>query len=294
MSIFIGNYKIAMLQGSDFFPILGIQEFNEKLIPSKNLLYHELRGERLIESPHKHDFFIIVLFEKGGGTHSIDFVNHPIEDHQIHLLFPGQVHEWKIEKNSIGYQLMVSREWFEHLIPSLRFAISYYQNHPVIRVDAKEYRLLLQEFTAIHDEMSKKEILWDIIQTRINLIALLVSQCAAARFEDFERYSATPILSRFLAYIDRHYTEEKSVSFYADKLNITPNYLNILSKKTLDVSASSLIQDRLVLEAKRLLKSSELSMKDIVYSLGFYDHANFAKFFKKKTGMTPSEFREGS
>lgn len=49
MSIFIGNYKIAMLQGSDFFPILGIQEFNEKLIPSKNLLYHELRGERLIE-----------------------------------------------------------------------------------------------------------------------------------------------------------------------------------------------------------------------------------------------------
>ncbi|MFD2554965.1 helix-turn-helix domain-containing protein [Sphingobacterium tabacisoli] len=294
MSIFIENYKIAMLQGSDFFPILGIQEFNEKLIPSKNLLYHELRGERLIESPHKHDFFIIMLFEKGGGTHSIDFVNYPIEDHQIHLLFPGQVHEWKIEKNSIAYQLMVSREWFEHLIPYLRFATSYYQNHPVIAIDSKEYRLLLQEFTAIHDEMSKKEILWDIIQTRINLIALLVSQCAATKFEDFEKYNATPILSRYLAYIDRYYTEEKSVSFYADKLNITPNYLNILSKRTLDVSASSLIQDRLVLEAKRLLKSSELSMKDIVYSLGFYDHANFAKFFKKKTGMTPSEFREGS
>lgn len=294
MSIFIENYNIDMLQGSDFFPTLGIQEFNERLVPSKSVLYHELRGERLIESPHKHDFFIIMLFEKGGGTHSIDFVNYPIEDHQIHLLFPGQVHEWKIEKNSIGYQLMVSREWFEHLIPSLRFATSYYQNHPVITINAKEYRLLLQEFTAIHDEMSKKEILWDIIQTRINLIALLVSQCAATRFEDFAKYSATPLLSRFLAYIDRYYTKEKSVSFYAEKLNITPNYLNILSKKTLDVSASSLIQDRLVLEAKRLLKSSELSMKDIVYSLGFYDHANFAKFFKKKTGMTPSEFKEGS
>ncbi len=282
-----------MRHGSDFFPILGIQEFNETLPSSSNVLYHELRGEHLIESPHKHDFFIIMLFEKGKGTHSIDFINHPIEDHQIHLLFPGQVHEWKMGKNSIGYQLMVSREWFEHLIPYLRFAISYYENHPVINIDAKEYQSLLQEFVAIHDEMSKQDILWDIIQMRINLIALLVSQSAATRFEDFAKYSATPLLSRFLAYIDRYYTEEKSVSFYADKLNITPNYLNILCKKVLDVSASSLIQDRLSLEAKRLLKSSTLSMKDIVYRLGFYDHADFSKFFKKKTGMTPSEFKEG-
>lgn len=282
-----------MQQGSDFFPTLGLQEFNENLTNDRDLLYHELRGERLIESPHKHDFFIIMLFEKGSGTHSIDFVNYPIEDNQIHLLFPGQVHEWQIGENGIGYQLMISRGWFEHFIPNLRFATRYYQNHPVIAIHAEDYTLLLQEFVAIRDEISKKDILWDIVQTRIKLIALLLSRCAAAKFNDFEKYSSTPILAKFLAYIDQYYTEERSVSFYAGKLHITPNYLNILTQKTLDVSASSLIQDRLILEAKRLLKSSELSLKDIVYSLGFYDHANFSKFFKKRTGMTPSAFREG-
>ncbi|ERJ57238.1 helix-turn-helix domain-containing protein [Sphingobacterium paucimobilis] len=282
-----------MQQGHDFFPTLGLQEFKEKHSNSSQVLYHELRGKRLIDAPHKHDFFIIMLFEKGGGTHTIDFVNYPIEDHHIHLLFPGQVHEWQITADSIGYQLMVSREWFEHFIPHLRFATPYYQNHPVIGTSPTDYSALKQEFAAIQDEISKKDVLWDIVQTRIKLIALLLSRCAETQFKDFEKYTTNPIISKFLLYIDRYYVEQRLVSFYADKLHITPNYLNILTKKVLDVPASSLIQDRLILEAKRLLKSTELSMKEIVYSLGFYDHANFSKFFKKRTGMTPSAFREG-
>jgi AraC-like DNA-binding protein len=60
----------------------------------------------------------------------------------------------------------------------------------------------------------------------------------------------------------------------------------------MNTSASSLIQGRILLEAKRLLKVSEMSVKDIVYDLGFYDHASFSKFFKAQTGMTPSQFKE--
>lgn len=280
-----------MQTGSDFFPVLGIQEFNEKLSNSCDLLYHELRGLRHIGSPHKHDFFIIILFEKGGGTHFIDFVAYPIKDRQVHLLFPGQVHEWQIQESSIGYQLMISRDWFEQLVPYLRFTVSYYQNHPVIEIKSEEYNLLLSEFTSIQEELSRQDTFWDVVQVRVKLIALLLSKCAAEKFIDFGKYSATPIVSKFLAYIDQYFREERSVSFYADKLNISANYLNIVTKKALDIPASALIQDRLILEAKRLLKSSELSVKDIVYSLGFYDHANFSKFFKKKTGMTPSQFK---
>ena len=58
------------------------------------------------------------------------------------------------------------------------------------------------------------------------------------------------------------------------------------------MAASSLIYDRILLEAKRLLKVSEMSVKDIVYELGFYDHANFSKFFRSQTGMTPTQFKE--
>lgn len=276
----------------DHFPVLRIQEFVEKQSNGCDLLFNELYGERSIIEPHKHDFFIINLFEKGKGTHTIDFREYPVENHQIHLLFPDQVHHWQIEKETIGYQLMISREWYESFLPSLRFSASYYQYHPVISLSEPVYQSLRYEFQMIQNELDSEPIFWELIQKRSELIGLLVSKTAEGAFKDFEMYNSNPIISKFLTLIDSHFKTERSVSFYAEKLNISANYLNIVCKKNLNVSASSLIQDRILLEAKRLLKVSEMSVKDIVYDLGFYDHASFSKFFKAQTGMTPSQFKE--
>lgn len=281
-----------MSQPPDHFPILGIHEFAEKQTQGCNLLFNELHGERRIDEPHKHDFFIINLFEKGKGVHVIDFVDYQVESRQIHLVFPDQVHQWTIEKETVGYQLMISRGWYESFLPALRFSGSYYQNHPAITVSEEIYQLLLHEFQAIQKELSDENIFWELIQKRSELIGLLVSKSVEGAFKDFEIYNSNPIISKFLNLIDQHFKTERSVSFYAEKLSISANYLNIVCKKNLNRSASSLIQDRILLEAKRLLKVSEMSVKDIVYDLGFYDHASFSKFFKVQTGMTPSQFKE--
>lgn len=277
---------------TDHFPILGIQEFSDNQLMGCNLLFNELHGARSIDHPHKHDFFIINLFEQGVGSHTIDFTEYQVKDHQIHLVFPDQVHQWVIEKETIGYQLMISRDWFESFLPSLRFSASYYQNHPVINLSGEFFETFRYEFKAIQRELSHEKVFWELIQKRSELIGLLVSQCMEGAFKDFEMYHSNPIVSRFLQWIDIHFKTERSVSFYAGKLNISANYLNIVCKKHLNSSASSLIQDRILLEAKRLLKVSEMSVKDIVYDLGFYDHASFSKFFKAQTGMTPSQFKE--
>ncbi|WP_292010452.1 helix-turn-helix transcriptional regulator [Chryseobacterium sp.] len=277
---------------SDYFPVLGIQEFAEQASSGCNLLFNDLSGERVIEDPHKHDFFIINLFEKGKGTHYIDFKEYSIEDRQVHLLFPDQVHRWEIGKETVGYQLMISREWFESFLPSLRFSASYYHIHPVFTLTEETYRQLWYEFQCIQDELKKKNLFWRLIQTRSELIGLLISRSVEGAFKDFEVYNSNPVLSKFFSLIDEYFKEDRSVSFYAEKLTISANYLNIICKKNLHVSASSLIQDRILLEAKRLLKVSEMSVKDIVYELGFYDHASFSKFFKAQTGMTPSQFKE--
>ncbi|WP_419870226.1 AraC family transcriptional regulator [Chryseobacterium sp. CT-SW4] len=281
-----------MNEPSDYFPVLGIHEFAEQSPVGCNLLFNDLSGERSIESPHKHDFFIINLFEKGKGTHYIDFVKYAVEDHQVHLIFPDQVHQWEIEKETVGYQLMISREWFESFLPSLRFSASYYHIHPVFTVSEENYKQLLHEFQCIQDELSKDPVFWKLIQTRSELIGLLISRSVEGAFKDVEVYNSNPVLSRFFSLIDKYFKEERSVSFYAGELTISANYLNIICQKNLHVSASSLIQDRILLEAKRLLKVSEMSVKDIVYELGFYDHASFSKFFKAQTGMTPSQFKE--
>ncbi|MFP3592726.1 helix-turn-helix domain-containing protein [Chryseobacterium sp. SIMBA_038] len=276
----------------DYFPILGIHEFAEKQSQGCNLLFNELYGERRIDEPHKHDFFIINLFEKGKGSHTIDFVEYQVENHQIHLVFPDQVHQWVIEKETVGYQLMISREWYESFLPALRFSASYYFQHPAFTVSEEIYHLILHEFKTIQKELNEENTFWEVIQKRSELIGLLVSKSVEGAFKDFEVYNSNPIISKFLNLIDIHFKTERSVSFYAEKLNISANYLNIVCKKNLNTSASSLIQDRILLEAKRLLKVSEMSVKDIVYDLGFYDHASFSKFFKAQTGMTPSQFKE--
>nr|WP_262908343.1 helix-turn-helix transcriptional regulator [Chryseobacterium sp. X308] len=257
-----------------------------------NLLFNDLSGARSIDDPHKHDFFIINLFEHGAGSHTIDFTEYEVKDYQIHLVFPDQVHQWVIGKETIGYQLMISRDWFESFLPSLRFSASYYQNHPVINLSEEAFAKFFYEFQEIRKELNGEKVFWELIQKRSELIGLLVSKSVEGAFKDFEIYNSNPIISKFLHLIDEYFKTERSVSFYADKLNISANYLNIVCKKNLNASASSLIQDRILLEAKRLLKVSEMSVKDIVYDLGFYDHASFSKFFKAQTGMTPSQFKE--
>lgn len=277
---------------SDHFPILGLQDFSTDKNSGRPLLFNELHGERSIDLPHKHDFFILNIFEKGSGTHVIDFVSYPVQDHQIHLVFPDQVHHWNIEKGTVGYQLMISRSWLENLLSSLRFSALSYRNHPLVDLSEEAFRSVLYEFQCIKKEVEAHPIFWEMIQKRCEIIGLMISRSVEERFKNEETIHANPVVSKFLSLIDLNFKEERSFSFYAEKLHISANYLNIISKKFLHSSASSLIQNRILLEAKRMLKVSEMSVKDIVYDLGFYDHASFSKFFKSNTGLTPTQFKE--
>jgi len=281
-------------QGEDkYVPVIGIQEFRKGQLAGRDeLLFNELHGERHIDKPHKHDFFIIILFDRAQGIHTIDFRGHPIENRQVHLLFPGQVHRWDIEPETIGYQLMIDRIFFERFVPYFRFSSTSYMNHPVIPLANNSFKLLKYEFDAIKDELGTGNSLKDIISARVAVIAAIISKEAEALFADFKAYQSDSRLTKFNMLIEQHFKEEKQVAFYASKLNISANYLNILCKKNLSISATQLIQQRVLLEAKRLLQSTDLSIKEIAFELGFVDHAYFSNSFKSQTGATPTEFKE--
>ncbi len=277
----------------DHFPLLNIQEFNTHSSKGDDLLFHELRGSNYIAKPHKHDFFIIILFEKGNGEHTIDFNRYEIKDQQVHLVFPNQVHQWDIKEGTIAYQLMVSKKWFEMFWSSLRYSTSYYQNHPVLDISVAICEALLHEFKSIQAEIKEiNDVFWELVQARCKIIGLLVSKVIDANYGDVERFHSNNVITNFLSLVEEHFKQQRSVSFYAEQLHLSANYLNVVCQKSLNTTASSLIKDRVLLEAKRLLKVSEMSVKDIVYDLNFYDHASFTKFFKALTEMTPSEFRE--
>ncbi|UIR57674.1 helix-turn-helix domain-containing protein [Sphingobacterium sp. SRCM116780] len=278
-----------------YVPVVGIQEFRKgQTAGRKELLYNELHGERHIDKPHKHDFFIIVLFDNAKGVHNIDFQDYTIGNKQVHVLFPDQVHKWDIETDTTGYQLMIDKVFFERFAPYFRFSFTNYINHPVIPLTGNDFNLLKYEFDAVKDELEAEHSLQDIISARAAVIAAIVSKAAEDIFTDAKVFQSNPRLAKFNMLIDRFFKEEKLVTFYASKLNISANYLNILCRKNLNVSATQLIQQRVLLEAKRMLQSTDLSIKEIAFELGFVDHAYFSNFFKSQTKITPTEFRDQS
>lgn len=274
-------------------PLLGLEEFAKDQSRHKyQLLFNELHGERHIDKPHQHDFFIIVLFDQANGVHTIDFVDYKIKNHQIHLLFPGQIHRWDIESDTTGYQLMIGRHFFESFSSSFRFSSAQYHNHPVIQLSEESYKLLHYEFNAIKKELENEDGLQELISSRTDVIALIISKEASKIFSDHDIYQNEPRIAKFQELIDAFFKEEKLVSFYASKLHVSANYLNILCKKHLKISATQLIQQRIILESKRYLKATTLSVKEIAFDLGFVDHSYFSNFFKNQTGTTPTNFRE--
>ena len=274
------------------FPLLGLKEFSKGHLNSKHqLLFNEMNGERHIRKPHQHDFFIIILFDQAKGTHNIDFKDYGICNRQIHLLFPGQIHKWNIEPHTTACQLMIDRELFERFSPSFRFSFAEYRNHPVIQLNDDSFKLIQYEFAAIKDELERDDSLLELISSRISVVASILSKEALKVFSDQETYQTEPRIVKFQQLIDVFFKEEKLVSFYAAKLHLSPNYLNILCRKYLKVSATKLIQQRTILEAKRLLKATSLSVKEIAFELGFVDTAYFSNVFKTHTGTTPSGFR---
>lgn len=272
-------------------PVLGINEFQVDQEADNSFQYHQIVGARHIEKPHIHDFFLFLLFKEGSGTHTVDFVSYEVKPKQLHLLFPGQVHSWQLSQTTNAVQVMVHRRIFETFAGALKHDFVRYQKHPVLNLSVETFQQLLHEFHSIQAELNKKPVFLDIINSRCKIIAQMASREAEEKFEDLKIYHTKPILIDYLSLIDLHYKEERSIAFYAEKLNITPNYLNILTQKHFNTSATSLIHNRLLLEAKRLLLTSNSSIKEIAYMLGFYDLAYFSKFFKNQTGVGPREFR---
>ena len=100
------------------------------------------------------------------------------------------------------------------------------------------------------------------------------------------------LVVRYRDLIERNYREERRLEFYADRLGVTPARLNAACRARLGTTASRLLHDRILTEAKRCLIYTAMSVAEIGYALGFEDPAYFNRFFTKRTGLPPGRLRE--
>jgi AraC family transcriptional activator of pobA len=250
--------------------------------------------------PHKHNFYHLVLFTKGAGSHTIDFKPFEVEPYQIYFMTPGQVHSWSFEGDVDGYLVHFSTEFF----PSFLLAGDYLHHFPFFNGDIDDAVINLTtdarpKVIGLFEDLIGEAEAPDRMNTDMIRLLLLQIFITLSRMEGSHAakklsvYNYTLIKS-FRRLIEKNYTKLRLPKEYAELLYITPNHLNAVSNDVLGMPAGEAIRNRVLLEAKRLLINRDMSISEIAYQLNFNDNSYFTKFFKNYTDLTPEEFRRNT
>lgn len=236
---------------------------------------------------HSHEYNELLVFIKGGGTHNINFQNHPITDCSIHLLAAQDLHWVERSKDSYGFAIVYKDQFLEKL-QFMNPDINYREQFDYSRILTLEGSLR-ENFSHIFQELLGNQ--QDAVYM-LNLIGAFLTKIATAfTGNNRQRKTNDPVIFRLIHLVDLHYKEHLPVSEYAAKLHIAPSTLQKRIRKASGKSLLHLQQERLMKEAKRLLITSGQSIAEITYELGFKEPAHFSNWFRKQTGIAPSEYK---
>ncbi|MEI3791883.1 MULTISPECIES: AraC family transcriptional regulator [unclassified Chryseobacterium] len=259
---------------------------------------HLVVGHRHIEKPHRHDFYAAVLFTRGQGVHEIDFQKYDVSEGSLFFLSPGQIHSWELSEDIDGYIFFCSQEFYE-----MHYVNQKLRNFPFfgsvsfprkLQLDADELiknKILFQELGIEHQSQNlMKEGLI------LSLMSHIFINSARLFSKEIESLSSSASLSYFKHYqdfenlIEQYFTTQKSISHYASLLGISPKHLNRIAQTVVQKTATDVITERVVLEAKRMLMYLDESLVEIAFRLGYEEYSYFVRVFRKSSGMTPTQF----
>lgn len=273
-------------------PVISIKDICTPLKAEVfSLFRHEQQGKASLPQAHKHDFFMLLVVNKGSGTHTIDFTTYPVSDQSIFFLSAGQAHNWELDPDTTGYQLMFGPEFLSDTPQQWPFFS--FSAEPKLQLSPAHFKEVMQEMEKIEEEYNKAD--WLAVRIIIHRLWVLLSMLERFYETAHPTSNLLPVrrmVKTFLALLEDHYKENATVEFYAEKLHVTPQYLNIVCKKETGITAGNCIRQRLLLEAKRLLTLTGQDVKEIAYALGFSDTSYFSRFFRRYTKQTPIAFRQ--
>ena len=259
-----------------------------------NTFQNHLKEHRFIESLHRHDFYVLVLFTQGTGLHKIDFDEFVITKGSFFLMQPGQIHLWELSSDIDGYIVFFSKEIYNlHFRDKKIEEYLFFQsskNNPELQLKGNEMRQIQPYFDLMvieneQDELHKKDKM-------LNLLDCILIEILRIYNVDSNHLTSTynHKLKEFELLLEQYYRTEKSPSFYADKMAITLKHLNRISKDILNITITELITRRVILESKRIMVDQNKTIAQIADDLGYSNYSYFSKLFKKSTGVTPTEF----
>lgn len=246
------------------------------------------------ELPHRHDHSTIMLIKNAEGNHQVDFQQYTFAPNMVFFISPEQIHYVHIAKGiPDGQVLMFTPDFLLQysILPERLSDLDLFFNCD----EAKPLQLSAEQMGELQVYLSKiamesaseNAYRWEAIGAWLKLLLLELRRMKSALQQENIRWDKrkAEIVRQFKHHVESHFRQWHQVQQYAEAQNLSSNYLNEVIKAETGTSAKDFIQNRLLLEAKRLAQYSDLSAKQIAFTLGYEDVAQFSKFFKKGEGV---------
>ncbi len=253
-----------------------------------------LSGADMVQELHRHNFFFVLVLEKGIGEHVIDFVPYSISDYSVFFMRPGQVHQLTLKKGSIGYLVGFNADFYSPGTASANLVLRKVSSKNYCQFNAERFSKLFSVLNYIfHEYYAKQERYKDVIKA--NLEIFFIELLRQSKDPGTRSYSnslyAQERLEELLELLETHIATKKQVAHYAEMMHLTPYQLNAITRTALGKTCSELINEQIILEAKRYLLATSNQVNQIADHLGYEDVSYFIRFFKKHTGYSPEIFR---
>ncbi|MBB6273225.1 YesN/AraC family two-component response regulator [Pedobacter cryoconitis] len=255
------------------------------------ILFDGLPDAKEVERPHRDNGHLFILQEKGTTHLEIDFQKHSIAASSLIYIHPDRVHRViAFEDATVTSWIITSENLQQENLDLLADLI------PVnaLSLETETFSMILKTASLCiqFSERKQEKLFNSILKESCNTLVTLVISQYLAQSKNPDNHSRFEFITKsFKSLLERDFAKIKSPAAYAEYLHVSTPYLNECVKTATGNPVSFHIQQRVILEAKRLLCYSDKSIKEIAAELGYDDYSYFTRLFVKVTGMAPLNFR---
>ena len=247
------------------------------------------------DEPHQHEYEELIIGIEGQLEHFIDFKTTTLDAPLVSFVTKGKVHR-VIPKLKHGKCNMWVLRFKSEFIPETTFQLyANYHDHATLKIQPGDcFNRMVTLCEIIHGAMQQENPDLGVVKHLLSAVFIMVEseRNKISPNRSSVDLSQNTTIHNFLKILEENYHRSVGVEFYAEKLFMSPRNLNLISKNILHQTVSEIIETRKLIEAKNQLTHTDKNISEIGFDLGYNEKAYFTNVFKKRTGQTPSEFRE--